>query len=83
MVHHKKITLSGIVQGVGFRPFVYRLAQKYDLKGYVANQASEVIIHIECHNGQLLSFLHDLYHLAPPYSKIYHTEEQDMEPGRI
>ncbi|MGD8670168.1 MAG: acylphosphatase, partial [Desulfobacterales bacterium] len=36
----KRIDVNGIVQGVGFRPFVYNLALQYDLKGEVANTAA-------------------------------------------
>ncbi len=43
----KKIEVRGIVQGVGFRPFVYKLAKKYGLKGWVLNSSSSVLIHIE------------------------------------
>lgn len=42
------IIVSGIVQGVGFRPFVYRCAVKSSVKGYVRNLGSgDVLIHIE------------------------------------
>ena len=43
----KRIEINGIVQGVGFRPFVYNLANHFGLKGEVANTASGVYIHIE------------------------------------
>jgi len=43
----KKLHVNGIVQGVGFRPFVFQLAEKYGLKGEVANTSSGVSIHIE------------------------------------
>ncbi|MGD9281186.1 MAG: acylphosphatase, partial [Desulfobacterales bacterium] len=43
----KRIEVNGIVQGVGFRPFVYNLAHQYGLKGEVANTAAGVSIHIQ------------------------------------
>src|SRR5271168_2813441 len=41
------ITVRGVVQGVGFRPFVYRLARAHDLKGWVLNAEHGVRIHLE------------------------------------
>ena len=43
----RRLKVRGIVQGVGFRPFVYQLAKKYDLKGDVANTSTGVAIYIE------------------------------------
>ena len=43
----KRLKVNGIVQGVGFRPFVFQLAAQYGLKGEVANTSSGVSIHIE------------------------------------
>ena len=42
-----RISITGIVQGVGFRPFVYNLARRHNLSGWVANDASGVIIEAE------------------------------------
>ncbi|GAH23844.1 unnamed protein product [marine sediment metagenome] len=41
-----KINISGIVQGVGFRPFIYKLAQKYNINGMVTNTTEGVTIKI-------------------------------------
>jgi len=43
----RRLQVNGIVQGVGFRPFVYQLALRHGLKGEVANTSSGVDIHIE------------------------------------
>jgi len=40
----KKITVIGVVQGVGFRPFVYKIASSLGLKGYVKNLGGEVML---------------------------------------
>ncbi len=40
----KRLEISGVVQGVGFRPFLFVLAQKYQLKGEVSNTASGVLV---------------------------------------
>ena len=62
----KRLKVNGIVQGVGFRPFVFQLAQKYGLKGEVANTSAGVSIHLEGLAGQITSFEADLATQAPP-----------------
>ena len=44
------INVHGVVQGVGFRPFVYQLASKHDLKGWVSNTSEDVKIEVEGKN---------------------------------
>ncbi len=65
-----RLAVSGIVQGVGFRPFVYQLAGRYGLKGEVANTSSGVTIHIEGNNTQVQSFVHDIREKSPPLAHI-------------
>ncbi|MCW8927091.1 MAG: acylphosphatase, partial [Xanthomonadales bacterium] len=43
----RKITLSGIVQGVGFRPFIYRHALEHSLHGWVLNASGRVEVHVQ------------------------------------
>ncbi len=65
----RRIVLSGHVQGVGFRPFVYRLAREYGLRGSVCNQLGQVEI-IACGAPQVLDdFERDLVQKAPPLSR--------------
>ncbi|MDH4223945.1 MAG: acylphosphatase [candidate division Zixibacteria bacterium] len=55
------IIISGVVQGVGYRYFVYRKAGEYNLKGYVRNLYSDdVEIEVEGDRGMLLDFIKDL-----------------------
>jgi len=61
--------LSGRVQGVGFRPFVYRLATRLGLRGWVCNHAGEVEIVAQGPASQLEQFSHDLLHQAPPTAR--------------
>lgn len=63
------ITISGQVQGVGFRPFVYRLAQQHGIKGWVRNVNGAVEIHAEGEWPQLRSFSAALLNEAPPLSR--------------
>ncbi|MBU2641961.1 MAG: carbamoyltransferase HypF [Gammaproteobacteria bacterium] len=62
------ITVGGRVQGVGFRPFVYRLAHQHDITGWVRNVDGAVEIHAEGTPAQLEIFSHALLSEAPPLS---------------
>lgn len=68
----KRISLhiQGLVQGVGFRPFVYTLALKYNLKGFVANSAKGVIVELEGKEERLNLFLDKLQHSLPTLARI-------------
>ena len=65
-----RIYINGIVQGVGFRPFVYNLAAKYGVNGWVRNTSAGVDIEAEANQPELDQFVQDLHSLAPPLSKI-------------
>jgi len=65
-----KIGVRGVVQGVGFRPFVYRLAQDHTLKGWVRNTSGSVEIEVEGDEESLENFLVDLKAKAPPMARI-------------
>ncbi|HIE17345.1 MAG TPA: carbamoyltransferase HypF, partial [Dehalococcoidia bacterium] len=65
-----QISVRGIVQGVGFRPFVYQLATKYDLKGWVCNTSEDVKIEIQGDVKDLKRFLSELQNNAPPLARI-------------
>ncbi len=65
-----RIRINGIVQGVGFRPFVHALAGKYGLRGHVANTASGVEIHAEGEEAALGGFSGSLRTEAPPLAHI-------------
>jgi len=66
-----KIHITGLVQGVGFRPFVFRLAQERGLKGYILNNTTGVQIEIEGDKERLDDFLTALAREKPDLSKIY------------
>lgn len=65
-----KIAVMGRVQGVGFRPFVFQLAQTYQLKGTVQNNMDGVKIQIEGEGKKVQEFLTDLEQKAPRLAKI-------------
>ncbi len=65
-----RISVRGIVQGVGFRPFVYRLAVKHNLKGYVYNTSEDVKIEVEGELEAIKQFQLELGIEAPPLAHI-------------
>jgi hydrogenase maturation protein HypF len=67
-----KVNITGIVQGVGFRPFIYRTAVKNGLTGYVRNRGDAgVEILIEGNEQRIQNFLHDLKEKKPPLAQIH------------
>ena len=72
-----KILTQGIVQGVGFRPYIYRLATDLDLKGYVRNLGNVVEIIIEGENTS--DFIERLTNELPPIAKIDSMETCEIE----
>lgn len=75
------IRVKGIVQGVGFRPFVYRLAHRYGLGGYVRNLGSgDVEIYVEGVKASAYGFVDCLLKEAPPIAVINHIETLEVEP---
>lgn len=68
----RAISVSGIVQGVGFRPFVHRLAGDLKLSGFVRNRVGDVEIEVEGDLIALEAFIAGLRELSPPSSRIDH-----------
>jgi hydrogenase maturation protein HypF len=64
------VSVRGVVQGVGFRPFVYQIANKHNLKGWVCNTSGDVKIEVEGERAALDGFLADLVSLAPPLARL-------------
>jgi hydrogenase maturation protein HypF len=73
----KNIQIKGIVQGVGFRPFIYKKALGYSLKGRVMNSSSGVLIDVEGPAGQLESFLNEITSNPPPLARITQVVVED------
>ena len=65
-----RIHITGVVQGVGFRPFVYGLASRFDLKGWVRNTSAGVDIEVDGDADVLDAFARALQDEAPPLSRI-------------
>jgi hydrogenase maturation protein HypF len=70
-----EIKVSGIVQGVGFRPFIYRTALKNGLVGYVRNRGDAIVeIVIEGKEDDVSQFLKDLQNEKPPLAQIFNIQ---------
>ncbi len=75
------IRVRGVVQGVGFRPFVYRLAQANTLAGWVLNDEEGVEMHLEGAEPALNSFVHFLNVGSPPAAIIQAIDVQTAQPA--
>ena len=76
-----RIHVSGVVQGVGFRPFVYGLARRHDLKGWVRNSSSGVDIEVDGPAAVLADFTHDLRAELPPLARIDEWQTSERPPN--
>lgn len=76
----KTIHVTGIVQGVGFRPFVHRLALRYNLAGWVQNTSDGVHIYVEGLDDSIASFTLALREQAPPLARVDSLTLEDCEP---
>ena len=74
----ERITVSGVVQGVGFRPFVYRLAREHGLVGHVGNDSTRVFIEVCGAAGDVEDFASQLSADAPPLALVEHVERRRM-----
>lgn len=81
LVYH----IEGIVQGVGFRPFVYTIALRYALKGFVLNNSKGVIIEVEGFKESLDAFEEALFKELPPLARIdfWHKDTLDSKNDTI
>jgi hydrogenase maturation protein HypF len=72
----KRVKVNGVVQGVGFRPFIFQLAEQYGLRGEVANTSSGVTIQIEGLAEHVAAFERDLSTKRPPLAYIVEISSQ-------
>ncbi|MFN7992778.1 MAG: carbamoyltransferase HypF [Bryobacteraceae bacterium] len=66
----RQIRIRGVVQGVGFRPFVHKLARRLELTGYVLNSSSGVVVEVEGAETTLEAFVETIRREAPPLASI-------------
>ncbi|HSV96171.1 MAG TPA: carbamoyltransferase HypF [Spirochaetota bacterium] len=78
---HIRLRITGIVQGVGFRPFVYRIALKYGITGLVRNDTRGVLVHAQGKKERLNSFVEEIRGTPPPLSRIDSMTIEKEPPG--
>jgi len=77
----RRLVVRGVVQGVGFRPFVYRLAHRHGLSGWIANSSSGVVIEVDGSDDALSAFERELTAEAPVLARIESVESDPAEPA--
>jgi hydrogenase maturation protein HypF len=80
-IRRLRVTLCGAVQGVGFRPFVYRLATQIGLKGFVRNGLAGLLVEVEGEAASLISFHSRLIKECPPAAVILAEETAWLDPA--
>lgn len=75
----ERLTITGQVQGVGFRPFVYRIARRFALHGWVQNRQGQVVIQVTGPEQGIESFVHALTAEAPPLARPILESRQQVE----
>jgi hydrogenase maturation protein HypF len=76
----RQIRIRGIVQGVGFRPFVYNLARRLELAGYVLNSSAGVMVEVEGARDALDCFVESVSREAPPLARIAEMLVAEIDP---
>ena len=76
-----RVRVHGTVQGVGFRPYVYRLAGELGLSGFVLNDSRGVLIEVEGSSASVGDFLARLEPDAPPLAILDRVETGEREPS--
>ena len=76
-----KVIVRGAVQGVGFRPFVYRLARELGLNGWVLNSTRGVFVEVEGEGETVRRFLLRLEKQKPPRAIIHSLEFAILDPA--
>ncbi len=80
VIRRTRYLFTGIVQGVGFRPFIYRTARKYGLAGWVQNRADGVWAEVEGRPEDVNAFLDDVIHRPPPLAEVAVGRFTDVLP---
>jgi hydrogenase maturation protein HypF len=79
----RHIVLSGKVQGVGFRPFIFRIATQHQLNGWVRNRLGQVEIHVQGRAASLDEFLRDIFTRAPQLAQPVLQSDRQVALGEF
>lgn len=79
----ERLEVNGVVQGVGFRPFVFRLAKELGLDGFVGNDSASVFIEITGWRQDVDEFRRRLVCDAPPLAQIERVARREISPGGV
>lgn len=82
MVVRKRLTITGVVQGVGFRPFIWRRASALGLSGWVENESTGVVAEVEGDGDGVAAFVTGLAAAAPPLAVVERVAVEDAFPER-
>jgi hydrogenase maturation protein HypF len=80
LMNRWRLHIQGVVQGVGFRPYVYGLAQRFGVSGFVSNNSAGVIIEIEGDAATLATFQQALLSELPPLAHVDTVEQVEINP---
>lgn len=80
MKKRSRIILQGVVQGVGYRPFIHRLAITYGITGWVMNTTQGLVIEAEGKNGTIDQFQHQITTTYPPLAHLERFSITDIPP---
>ncbi len=80
-MHSKHLIVSGKVQGIGFRPFIFRLAHEHKLNGWVKNVSGQVEILVQGSSEQLTQFESDIINQHPPLATPQITQTTSCDVG--
>ena len=75
-----EIKITGIVQGIGFRPFIFGLAEAHSIRGWVLNNEKGVLIDAESEDRDLDAFVQNIPKLAPPLARIESFDIKYLAP---
>ena len=78
-----ELHIRGTVQGVGFRPFIYNLAKRYDISGTVFNSGNGVCIHATGEKNSLERFIDAIGNNAPPLARILAVDISSLDPKTL
>ncbi len=82
-MHSLHLTITGLIQGIGFRPFIYNLAHRLGIRGYVRNRPDAVEILARGSDDAVTAFIKTIKESPPPLARIDSLETEPVETGEI